>query len=104
MERRMTPGTPPKGVVQISDDFWNIRGSYKVRGLVEIGTHVSLVRLGSGRFVFLDSYSLEGPAREFVDALTDGGEDLEAVINLHPFHTMHVRRMHALYRAAGPVG
>lgn len=42
-------------IVEISEDFWNIRGSFKIGGLLDIGTQASLARLGDGRYVLLDS-------------------------------------------------
>jgi hypothetical protein len=84
-------------VLQVADDFWNIRGDFKVFGFLNIGTHASLVRRKNGRFVLLDAYTLQGEVKERVDALSNNGIDLEAVINLHPFHTLHVEHTHALY-------
>jgi hypothetical protein len=86
--------------IQVSDDFWNFRGSFKVAGVLDVGTQASLVRLGSGRFVFLDAYSLSPAARREVDELTNYGEKLEAILNLHPFHTLHVERMNEMYPQA----
>ena len=83
--------------LQVADDFWNIRGSFKIGGVVDVGTQASLVRRANGRFVFLDSYSLAGAVERSVRELTKGGEDVEAILNLHPFHTVHVRRMHEMY-------
>lgn len=76
-------------IVQLAEGFWNIRGSFKIAGVVDIGTHASLARRSSGGFAMLDSYTLSGRALEEVLALTDDGRALEAVINLHPFHTVH---------------
>ncbi|MGJ8669837.1 MAG: hypothetical protein ACSHXK_10145 [Oceanococcus sp.] len=87
-------------ILQISDDFWNIRGEFKVGGILNIGTHASLVRRSSGKFVLLDAYTLKGKVKEQVDALTNGGEDIEAIINLHPFHTVHVNKAHQQFPAA----
>jgi hypothetical protein len=84
-------------IIQVADDFWNVRGSFKAAGVVDVGTQVSLVRLGSGRFVFLDSYTLDGDILRDIEALTRGGKDVEAIINLHPFHTVHVKSMHRLF-------
>jgi hypothetical protein len=69
-------------------------------GLIDIGTQCSLVRRASGKFVFLDSYTLDGAAQREADALTNGGKDVEAILNLHPFHTVHVRAMHQRYPKA----
>ncbi len=73
--------------------FWNIRGTQRVGGIINIGTQCSLVQLPSGNFVFLDSYTLEDEVREQVMALTDNGEKVEAVLNVHPFHTLHCAKM-----------
>ncbi len=81
-------------ISQIAPDFWNIRGSFKIAGLIDVGTQVSLVKKRDGRFVFLDSYSLPDPIEAEVRALTNDGKDIDAILNVHPFHTIHVRRMH----------
>jgi hypothetical protein len=88
------------GIIDIGDGFWNLRGSFRVAGLVDIGTHVSLVRRGNGKFVFLDSYTLDDAQAQAVDELTAGGRKIEAILNLHPFHTVHVRAMHERYPKA----
>lgn len=88
------------GIRDIAEGFWNIRGSFKIGGLIDVGTHVSLVRRSSGRFVFLDSYSLDDATDRAVRSLTNGGRDIEAILHLHPFHTVHVRNMHAHFPRA----
>lgn len=87
-------------IIKITDDFWNIRGSFRVGGVVDIGTHISLVRRANGKFVFLDSYSLSDKVLREINAITNDGQDIEAIINLHPFHTVHVEAMHKLFPAA----
>lgn len=81
--------------VKVADGFWNLRGNFRIAYVINIGTQASLVRLGSGSFVFLDSYTLQGAMRRKVMKLTDGGAKVEAILNLHPFHTVHCARMHA---------
>jgi hypothetical protein len=81
-------------ILQVADDFWNVRGSFKIGGVVDIGTQASLVRRGNGKFVFLDSYTLSGDVEREVLALTNGGKDVEAILNVHPFHTVFARKMH----------
>lgn len=80
-------------VLDLGEGFWNIRGSFRLGGIVDIGTQCSLVQLNSGRFVFLDSYALSGESKAQVMALTDEGQQVEAVLNLHPFHTTHCKQM-----------
>jgi len=91
---------PPRRVHAIEGGFWNIRGSFKPGGLVDVGTQASLVRLADGSYVFLDTYTLTDDVRRWVDAETDGGRAIAAVINLHPFHTLHVEKLHATYPEA----
>jgi hypothetical protein len=80
--------------IQVADDFLNVRGSFKIVGVVDIGTQASLVRRRNGRFVFLDSYALSGAVEREVLELTHGGKDIEAILNVHPFHTVFARKMH----------
>ncbi len=87
-------------IIEVSSCFWNIRGSFKIGGVIDIKTHASLVRRANGNFVFLDSYSLGRDAREHVADIVGKGGEIEAILNVHPFHTMHVARMHELYPEA----
>jgi hypothetical protein len=84
-------------ILQISDAFWNIRGDFKIGGFLNIGTHASLVQRRTGKFVLLDAYTLQGDVKERIDALCKNGDDIEAIINLHPFHTLHVQDVHKQY-------
>lgn len=81
-------------LVEIGNGFWNIRGAFRIGGVINIGTHASLVRLQSGGFVLLDAYTLQGRVKKQVMDLTHGGTAVAAIINLHPFHTVHCAQMH----------
>ena len=74
---------------QLHRDFWNFRGSFKIARILDIGTHMSLVRRANGRFLVLDSYDLDGEDRARLLELTDNGRLVDAIINVHPFHTLH---------------
>jgi hypothetical protein len=87
-------------LIEVANDFWNIRGSFRIGGLVDIKTQSSLVRLASGNFVFLDACALGREARERVQEIIGSGGTIEAILNLHPFHTVHVEKMHQLYPQA----
>jgi hypothetical protein len=91
-------------VIRIAEDFWNIRGSFKIARVLDIGTQASLVRRPSGGFLLLDSYTFTGSLAEEVDEITGGPENVEAVLNLHPFHTIHVRAIHERYPRAKHYG
>ena len=77
----------------LGSGFWNIRGEFRIGGVINIGTQCSLIKLESGKFIFLDSYKLTGEVRDKVMALTNDGQDVEAVLNVHPFHTVHCAQM-----------
>lgn len=84
-------------IIELNEGFWNIRGSFKIGGLIDVGTQASLVRLQSGHFVLLDTCALDRKTIEKINALTDNGRLLQAIINLHPFHTLHVNDAHKLF-------
>ncbi|MEC9104009.1 MAG: hypothetical protein VX878_09375 [Pseudomonadota bacterium] len=78
---------------ELGHGFWSIRGDLRIGGVLNVGTQASLVRLSSGQFVMLDSYPLRGEVRDRVMALTDQGRAVTAILNLHPFHTLHCATM-----------
>ncbi len=78
-------------LVKIADGFWNIRGTHRSLKLFDIGTQSSLVRLASGEFALLDSYAFDDAVAQQVTTITGGFDNVVAVLNLHPFHTVHVR-------------
>lgn len=84
-------------IIEVAEDFWNFRGSYKIGGVVDVGTHASLVRRSNGRFVLLDAYTFSDAVVSYIGDLTRGGRDIEAILNLHPFHTLHVENAHKQY-------
>lgn len=91
-------------LIEVGDGFWNIRGKFRLGGVVNIGTQASLVRLASGGFVLLDSYTLPERILAKVRALTDGGQAVQAILNLHPFHTIHVGAAHKQFPKAALYG
>jgi hypothetical protein len=91
-------------ILQVAEGFWNIRGSYKIGGIIDVGTQASLVRKSNGKFVLLDCCELKGAVRRKINELTDGGEEIEAILNVHPFHTVHVRKCHELFPQASLYG
>ena len=62
-------------IEQLADGFWRIAGEMKIGGVVDFGTHASLVRLANGNFVFLDS----------VNALAIYNDDRMLAEYLHTF-------------------
>lgn len=80
-------------IYDLGAGFWNIQGTFRLGGIINIGTQCSLVQLAPKRFIFLDSYELTDEVRTQVMMLTRDGQDVEAVLNLHPFHTVHCAQM-----------
>lgn len=85
---------------QLADSFWNIRGVHRVAGVLDVGTHMSLVRRRNGRFVVVDGCPLDQAQRKAVLALTGGGEHVDAVVHVHPFHTLHVEATQRMFPSA----
>ena len=88
----------------LAKDFWNIRGDFRIAHVLNIGTHMSLVRRPGGTFLLLDSYEPRSEVRDRLMALTDGGAAIEAVLNLHPFHTVHCNFMYSFLPEARHIG
>lgn len=84
----------PSPLIRITDDFYNLRGSFKTAGVLDIGTQASLVRRDDGTFVMLDCYTLNDTVTDQVMRLTDGGKAITHILNLHPFHTIHIKAVH----------
>ena len=89
---------------QLAKNFWTFRGDFKVAKVINVGTHMSLARRANGKFVLLDSYDLDESDRESLLSLTDGGQAIEAIVNVHPFHTLHCSAVHKLLPHARLIG
>jgi len=72
---------------EVAPGFFNIRASFK-KFVLDIGTHMSIIRLESGKFLVVDTVPLDDKLKGEIDTLTDNGKLMEAVIATHPFHTL----------------
>lgn len=86
-------------LLHIGEGFWNIRGSFKIAG-IDIGTHSSLIRLNDTEFVLLDVYSFDGETLAAIEEIVGDLDNIRTVINVHPFHTVHVERGFELFPTA----
>jgi len=68
--------------------FYNIRGRFKIAGILDIGTHMSICKLANDKFLIIDTIELEDGVKQEIDQLTNNGKDIEAVVATHPFHTL----------------
>jgi hypothetical protein len=70
---------------EIGSGFYNIRGSFKLLlGLVDLGTHMSICKLPSGRFVIVDTIEMNNDIIAEINHLTDDGKLIEGVLATHP--------------------
>ncbi|KAJ3251515.1 hypothetical protein HDU77_005828 [Chytriomyces hyalinus] len=77
-------------IVEVGSGCFNLRAPFKVlAGLVDVGTHRT--------FVALSTVALDEQAKAEVDALTNNGELLEAVIATNPFHTLAFEAFYAQF-------
>ncbi len=77
-------------LIDIGNGFYNLRGSFTFAvGMIDIGTHMSLIRLSTGRFLVLDTCDFSETDRQRISELTNNGELIDAVVATHPFHTMY---------------
>jgi hypothetical protein len=81
-------------IVHTGPGFWNLRGDFRLGGVVNIGTQCSLVALSDGGFALLDAYAWGDAVDAEMRALTHDGQDIRYILNLHPFHTVHVAALH----------
>ncbi|WP_404478962.1 hypothetical protein [Novosphingobium sp. BL-52-GroH] len=81
---------------QLAENFWNVRGSFKVAKIIDLGTQMSLVRRRDGGFILIDSYGVSEPDRDALLKLTGNGAAIDTIINVHPFHTLHCAAVHEL--------
>ncbi|KAL0481739.1 hydroxyacylglutathione hydrolase [Acrasis kona] len=79
--------TPVNVPVEIAEGFYNIRGDFRVAGLINVGTQMSLIRLSSGKYLIIDTISMCDELKIAIDKLTANGTNIEAVLATHPFHT-----------------
>jgi hypothetical protein len=86
-----------KRIKHIGHGFYNIRSGFKsLKGLINIGTHMSLIRLDNGTFIALDTVELDDELKAEIDELTNNGQNITACIATHPFHTL---AFHGFYTA-----
>lgn len=85
-------------MIQTGPNFWNIRSSFTaLGGLIDIGTHMSLIRLPSGKFLIIDTCDFNDTDKQRIDELTENGKLIEAVLATHPFHTLYFPKFYQLY-------
>ena len=90
----------PNNVIAVGEGLHNLRGKLVVRGILPVGTQASLVRRKNGKYLLLDAIALDDETRQWIRSQTDGGNAIEAVLHLHPFHTIFVESFHEAFPKA----
>lgn len=80
----------------IGNGLWNVRVPFQI-SLLEIGTHMSLIQLDNGNFLVIDTVVVNDQLKREIDQLTDNGTKIEAVIAVHPFHTLAYSAFYKMY-------
>lgn len=83
--------------IEVAPGFWNARATFRIKVFVNIGTHMSLVRLSTGKFLVLDTLPLTPELKAELDTLTNVGRDIEAVVATHPFHSIYFPDFYRAY-------
>jgi len=93
--------SPKVNLVPIGQNFWNIRASFKfMGGLVDIGTHMSIIKLSTGKYLIFDTVPMNDDLKLELDALVGeigGGNRIEGVVATHPFHTLAFPAFHKAF-------
>lgn len=64
---------------------------------MEIGTHMSLIQLNNGNFLVIDTVVINDQLKQQLDEMTNNGTKIEAVIAVHPFHTLAYSAFYKMY-------
>jgi len=91
-------------LIEVAPNFWNIRGSFTIKKLIDIGNQMSIIRLDSGKFLVIDAIPLTEKLRKDIDDLTENGKKIEAVLATHPFHTLAIPAFYSIYPTAAYYG
>jgi len=93
-----------KQITEIGPNFYNIRGKFVIKKMIDIGNHMSMVRLLNGRFLVIDALPLNDKLKQEIDELTENGTKIEAVLATHPFHTLALQGFYEAYPQAAYYG
>jgi len=88
----------------IGPGFRNVRGRFKILKLIDIETQMSIIQLRNGKFLVIDTVEMNDRLRQEIDNLTNNGENIEAVVATHPFHTLSFPAFYQLYPKAAYYG
>lgn len=88
-----SPETPLR---PFGNGFWNVRVPFKIN-MVDIGSHMSVIKLQNGNFLVIDTVEINDQLKRDLDELTQNGTKIEAVLAVHPFHTLAWSAFYKMY-------
>ena len=85
--------------------FWNVRRQFTILAhLLDIETHMSFIQLANGKFLVVDTVELNDRLSQEINHLAEDGEKIEAVIGVHPSHTLAFVNFYQAYPNAAYYG
>ncbi|ORY29079.1 hypothetical protein BCR33DRAFT_745391 [Rhizoclosmatium globosum] len=84
-------------IKEIAPGCFRLRVPFHFLGLIDVGTHMTFLKLSSGKFLTLSTVDLDPEAKAEVDTLTQNGSLIEAVVATNPFHTLAFEAFYAAY-------
>jgi len=81
----------------VGPKLWNARASFYILGIEDIGTHMTVIQLESGKYLVIDTIELQPLLKQQLDTLTSNGSQIEAVVATHPFHTVYFPAFYQAY-------
>jgi len=87
----------------VGNSYWHATDSLILNG-IDIGVQMNLIQLSSGRFVVLDTITLNQTLIDEINYLTKNGSLIDAVLGTHPFHTLYFPAFYKQYPNANYYG
>jgi len=72
---------------KVGSNFYHAIDALVLNG-INIGVQMNFIQLNSGKFLVLDTISLNSSLIDEINMLTQNGTLIEAVLGTHPFHTL----------------
>ncbi|KAJ3075883.1 hypothetical protein HDU98_006654 [Podochytrium sp. JEL0797] len=91
---------PKQSLQEIAPGCFRLQVPFRLFYVVDISTHMHLIRLSTGRFLVLSCVTLDADGKKAIDELTENGTLIDAVIATNAFHTMAFEGFYAMYPEA----
>eukprot|EP01117_Protostelium_nocturnum_P009561 TRINITY_DN340_c0_g1_i1.p1 TRINITY_DN340_c0_g1~~TRINITY_DN340_c0_g1_i1.p1 ORF type:complete len:258 (-),score=57.16 TRINITY_DN340_c0_g1_i1:57-830(-) len=82
---------------EVAPGFYNLRTDYRVMLVLNVETHMSVLKLDNGKVLIVDAAPLDESGISQLHSLTGNGANVEAVVHTHPFHTGSIEQLNQIY-------